>query len=306
VLYTRLSNSVNVNRRAFSLIEVMVAMFVLAVAGGAILMGLMLSLSQGKESQERVMAQIIAGSVIDELKAHPYGSTKPLAGWQSDGQSFTRQQTVATIVNGLESPIPYQMKITPVASTQDGADEVQVEIDWNEPSGPAKMDFKVPMTKGWNQAVNRGDQPGKVQARWHNPKAYTIPSEPSYSVGSQDHTVNPDPPDSGTIINKKTKAYQALYNQLANLKTQLLTAQDAVTSDKSQITSLKSQIKTAQGQKKPDQTAISKLQTQLSKVETKLSTDQTSVTTIQGQMTAVQAKITAAGGAPSPSPSPAG
>lgn len=281
------------NRRAVTIIEVMVAMFILLVAGGAILMGLMLSLSQGKQSQERVLAQIIAGSVIDELKAHPYGSTQPLAGWKADGQSFTREQTVATIVGGLPSPIAYEMKVTPVDSSQKGIAQVQVRIDWQETSGPTHMEFKVAMPEGWNQAVNRGSQPAKVAANWHDPKAYTIPSEPSYIEGSKDHTVNSDPPDAGSIINNDTQQYQGLYNQLTQAKVQLDTDQQAVSSDQQQIASVQSQLKAEKAKKNPDQSTIDSLETQLSGLQTKLSQDQAKVQQDQKTIAGIQAQIDA-------------
>jgi len=284
----------HVNRRfrAFSLIEVVVAMFILAAAGGVILLGLMLSLSQGKESQERVLAQLLAGSILDELKAHPYGSTRLLAGWEADGSSFVRQQTVASVINGLESPIAYQMKVTPQASGIQAHDSVQVSVEWREKSGPAKLEFTVPMSKGWNQAPDRGAQPTRVAANWHDPKAYSIPSEPSYRSGSSDHTVNPDP-DAGDIINKDTKKYQALYAQLTRAKIQLDTDQSAVSDDQSKIDGLQSQIADEKSQKNPDQSKIASLQSQLTAAQAQLSTDQGKVVKDQQDVDHIQQEIDA-------------
>lgn len=276
---------------AFTLIEVMVAMFILAVAGGVVLLGLSLSLSQGKESQERVLAQLLAASVIDELKAHPFGSVKPLAGWTVRGQEFVREQDVPSVVGGLPSPMRFELRVTPLSSSATNLDQASVRVDWVEPSGPASLQFTVPMAKGWNQAVDRGDSPPNVAGNWHDPKPYTIPSEPSYRQGDQDHTVDPSPPDAGDIVSDKTKEYQDLYNQLSRANAQLNADQQAVSDDQTAIDGLKQQISDAQSQKNPDQAAIAALQSQLSDAQSKLAQDQAKVTNDQQTIAGIQQKI---------------
>jgi prepilin-type N-terminal cleavage/methylation domain-containing protein len=287
------ANSVVRSKQAFTLIEVIVSAFVLSVASGAILLGLMLSLSQSKESQERLLAQVLAGSVVDELRAHPYGSTEPLPGWEGSGTKYTRELSLNSVIEGLPSPIKYELTVTPQANDGSAQDTVLVVIAWTEPNGPKTLQFKLPMKKGWNQAVSRGDQPATVAANWHEPAAVTIPSEPSYKVGDTDHSVNTTTPDAGNVVNQNTAKYQSLYNQLTKASVQLNTDQQAVSLDQQKISTLQGQLVQAQGAKKPDQALISQLQQQISADQGQLKIDQQAVTTDQGIIAGIKAKIAA-------------
>lgn len=291
-------------RRAvgFTLIEVVVAFFIFSACAGAILLGLMLSMSHSKETREQIMAQMLASSVIDELRAHRYGSDDPLPGWSRNDALWTRTVSVPAVIGGLASPSEFELSLdgSATANSQSDQDIVGLTVAWTESrSGAQKLNFEVPMAKGWNVPVQRGTAPGAVGSNWHSPAKYTIPSEPSYKIGDHDTSVDPDVPDPNSIINDKTQHLQDLLKQLNEANSNLLAAQGAVADDNAAISDTQAALSQAQAASPPDQTLIKSLNDKLTQQQGQLAKDQGDVTKYQGQVTDLQKQITADGGSPS-------
>lgn len=280
----------------FTLIEVIVASFILTICAGAILLGLMLSMSHSKESREQIMAQMLASSTIDELRAHRFGSPDPPPGWTRQGKLWIRTVEVPAVIGGLPSPSSFELSLDTSGggNPQSDQDITALTVAWTEPaSGAQKLSFEVPMPKGWNVPIQRGTAPSTVGSNWHEPAKYTIPSEPSYKIGDHDTSIDPDVPDPTDIVNNKTKHLQELVKQLNALNEQLLAAQQAVADDQAAIKDTQDALDKAQKAQNPDQSQIDALNAKLTDQQKQLTTDQGNVDDLQKQVTNLQNQIKA-------------
>ncbi len=285
-------------RRAvgFTLIEVVVAFFIFSVCAGAILLGLMLSMSHSKESREQIIAQMLASSVIDELRAHRFGSSDSPPGWTAQGKLWSRSVEVPAVIGGLPSPSHFELSLDTSGggNPQSDQDIAALTVAWTESAaGAQKLSFEVPMAKGWNVPIQRGTAPSAVGSNWHEPAKYTIPSEPSYKIGDHDTTIDPNVPDPNDIINNKTKHLQELVKELNALNEHLLEAQKAVADDQAAIKDTQDALDQAQKAQNPDQSQIDALNAKLGDQQKKLETDQGTVSDLQKQVTDLQNQIKA-------------
>lgn len=295
-------------RRGFTLIEVLVAFFIISCCAGGILLALVLNLAESKDSREQIMARMLASSAIDELRAHRFGSEDGPPGWTDTGQGWSRTVTVATIVAGMPSPSEFQLKLTPQPAQHGqgltpGEQLVTLDMAWQETSGPKTLSFDIPMPVGWNQPVQRGDQPDAVAANWHSPADYDVSSEPSYKHGDADHSVTPNVPSGDDVTNNdpEAKKRQGLLDQLNKLGPQLVAAKKAVAADQDVVKAAQQALTDAQNANPPDQTAITAAQTALTNAQGQLKTDTDTANDLQAQVDEIQKELSED---PSSSPSP--
>ena len=174
-------------RRGYTIIEVLVALAILAVVAGGLLAALMLGMRESKEGRERVVANILAESAIDELLASPPGTVGPSPGWKGDGDTWTRTAVIPVVRDGMKFQAEYSLQVHSPAK-----DTAQITVTWKEASGPKKVDFQIKVPD-FNRTISR-TQPSKVEENWHDPpRTRQYPTDPAFDPGDNTHII-PNPP----------------------------------------------------------------------------------------------------------------
>ena len=177
--------------RGYTLIEVIIALMIISVVEGGLLSALMLSMRETKEERERVIADILADSTIDELLARPPGTIGAPPGWKDEGTKWTRSTEFQVVRDGINLSATFQMTVS--IPSQDTA---EINIQWNEATGPKVLDFKTTIPY-LNRSLSR-TQPTKVQPNWHEPpSSRPITTDPDLDPGNNQHDV-PPPPNTDT------------------------------------------------------------------------------------------------------------
>lgn len=217
---------------AFTIIEALVALCLLMLCIMGVFSGLTLAYSQGAETRQQVMAHLLAESVIEDILAHPWGTTKAPPGWDTSGQNWTRRETVKTVIDGKAAVDQFEMTIQEIPS---GA---KVTISWREDSGPQNLNFEVPREKGW-RTQPEFNRPQKVQESWHQPGPIQYSSEPAnHHASGQDQSITiPDDNPGGTLTPEMVR----LAKQIQDLRAQNDQLQAQVDDNNTQIDSLKEQ-----------------------------------------------------------------
>ena len=175
------------SKRAYTIIEVLVALAIISVVAAGLLSALMLSMRESKEGRERVVANVLAESTIDELLARPPGSTGPSPGWKADGEVWKQTVIVPVVRDGMEFETHYSMELSSPAE-----DTARVVVAWEEASGSKKVDFQVRVPH-FNRPIQR-TQPSKVEENWHAPPdTRKYPTDPAFDSGDNQHDT-PTPP----------------------------------------------------------------------------------------------------------------
>ena len=123
-------------RRGFTIPEIILSLGVFVVAALVLLTTFSSSSRQSVQSRNRSLGILIASSVLDEVRAHPFGSPAPLE-W-SLGQP--REESFEFFVDGK----PQQMKFQVLLELGNGAlvgnstadsDQATVTVSWTEVDG---------------------------------------------------------------------------------------------------------------------------------------------------------------------------
>lgn len=178
-------------KRGYTLIEVIVALLIISVVAGGLLSALMMSMRETKEERERVIANILAESTIDELLARPPGTLGAPPGWKDEGTKWTRSNNFQVVRDGMNLSANFQMTVT--IPSQDTA---EIKVQWTESTGPKELDFQTTVPY-LNRSLSR-TQPTKVQPNWHEPpSSRPITTDPDLDPGHNQHDV-PQPPNPDT------------------------------------------------------------------------------------------------------------
>lgn len=229
------------NLLGFSIVEAVVALFLLLLCTAGIFQGLSLSFTQGAESREQVMGHLLAESVIEDITAHPWGTTEPPPGWETQGNDWVRTETVEAVVEGIPGIHHYQLRIS------DHEQGALATVEWKEKSGPKRLKYPVAREQGWRTAPGQ-TKPPPVTENWHEPGPIEYPSEPSNDHG-ETHGITPNDPDPGSDVDDKTAALAAKIQALRNEKNQI---DQQIADNKQQISQLNKQIAHASDDEKAD------------------------------------------------------
>ncbi|MCE1245160.1 MAG: hypothetical protein LWY06_00780 [Firmicutes bacterium] len=113
--------------------EVVIATFIIFIGFFIMITVFKLSALHATQSRHLVIAQMIADSLMEEMRAHTYGDPAP-AYW-------TEPEQVLTVFQGRKIQISFEKKIeykngSFIGKKDDDTDEVTVTIRWVEGTGP--------------------------------------------------------------------------------------------------------------------------------------------------------------------------
>lgn len=135
-------------RQGLGLIELLLAMVLMVTAIFTLLSVFSSSSRQAVMSRNRTVAIMLCHSMMDEFKAHPYGSPAPLA-WKSP-----RDYPVTVYVEGRPQLMEFQKTLSYsngsfVGQAAGDSDEVTLKLEWDEGLGKGmghkEMTIKVPV-----------------------------------------------------------------------------------------------------------------------------------------------------------------
>ncbi len=120
--------------RAFSLIEVIIALFIIVVGFFAFFSVFATGSHHAVQTQNRAAANILAQSYMEEFRDHVYGTEAPKS-WTQD-----EERPVRMVIKGRESELVFHKEISYfngsfVGKAQGNSDKVTMEIKWREFAG---------------------------------------------------------------------------------------------------------------------------------------------------------------------------
>ena len=123
-------------RRGLTIIEVLICMAVLVVGILVIVSSFSINLRQSTQTRERLLADLVMESLVEEVLAHPYGDRAP-ATWQQGEKSFE------FIVEGREQQTRFVQSVSTakngngsfLGTGQGHFDQVTLTVKWTEASG---------------------------------------------------------------------------------------------------------------------------------------------------------------------------
>lgn len=125
-------------RRGLSLIEVLIACAVLLIALLVLITSYSQSLRQATQTRERQLALIVADNLLERVRAHPYGTSKP-DDWGSEKSLQT--ESFFLVIDGREVQAVFQTLID-VSDGGNGSffgrsdkphDTLKYSVRWREP-----------------------------------------------------------------------------------------------------------------------------------------------------------------------------
>lgn len=127
------------SRRAFGLIEVMLAVFLLVVVCLILLSATSGSIRDATRTRGEILADELMMNLIEETHAHPYGSDK---GWWGQGTQ-TRNVDLTVVVEGRKVATSYTLGLRSVAERDGNGsfytpgvnqdyDVLELTIEWDE------------------------------------------------------------------------------------------------------------------------------------------------------------------------------
>lgn len=228
--------------KGFSLVEAMIALFILLLCLIGIFSGLVLSYSQAQETRQEILAHLLAESVIEDVLAHPWGTTTPPPGWKKDGKDWTRTESLGTIIEGRDFDNIFKCRIG------DDSAGALVTVGWTEEGRAEKLQFVVPRESGWRTEPSF-NKPAAVSENWSSPGSFQYPSEPSNDHGNvRDQSVTFDDPKPSDAISPEMVA---LANKLTSLRSQKDKVDQEIADKQAQIDNLQKQIDAASKDDKP-------------------------------------------------------
>lgn len=120
--------------RAFSLIEIIIALFIIVVGFFAFFSVFATGSHHAVQTQNRAAANILAQSYLEEFREHTYGTEAPRS-W-----SEPEEKPVRMVIKGRETELVFHKEITFangsfVGTKQGDQDKVTMEITWREFAG---------------------------------------------------------------------------------------------------------------------------------------------------------------------------
>lgn len=122
-------------RRGLGIVELLFALALVVTAVFTLLSVFSKSSRQAVMSRNRTVAILVCHSILDELKAHTYGSPPP-ENWKEE-----REAPVTIYVEGRPQQMEFRKTLTYANGSFIGqgagdSDEVTLKVEWNEGIGP--------------------------------------------------------------------------------------------------------------------------------------------------------------------------
>ncbi|MCD4782779.1 MAG: prepilin-type N-terminal cleavage/methylation domain-containing protein [Candidatus Eremiobacteraeota bacterium] len=138
--------------KGFTIIEVIIAIFIISCGLMALFSTFSLSIRHATQSRNKVCVDVIADSMLEGVRAHRYGEPKP--------PSWEKPRMVLTVIQGKISQTTFHIKVK--CKNQSFIDEkinkdydyVTIEITWSEGTGVGSRGIKrmhsetVPVRRG--------------------------------------------------------------------------------------------------------------------------------------------------------------
>ena len=119
-------------RFGFTIIEAIITIFIIA-SGFLILFNVfILSMRSATASRNRMVAELLADSTLEEIRAHKYGTSQP--------DSWTKPYVVKSIIQGKQNNVAFNRTITCANGSYFGTvpgdyDKITIIITWVEGTG---------------------------------------------------------------------------------------------------------------------------------------------------------------------------
>lgn len=127
-------------KRGFTIIEVIVTIAVLLTGILVIVSSFSMNLRQSSQTRERLLADVVMESLIEEVLAHPYGDPAPPT-WNSNEMEFEyiiegrAQQTKFVRTVALKQGTSNGSFFGQGADDKQNLDQVTLKVTWTEPTG---------------------------------------------------------------------------------------------------------------------------------------------------------------------------
>ena len=127
-------------KRGFTIIEVLITIAVILTGVFVILSSFTMNLRQSSQTRERLLADVVMESLLEEVLAHPYGDPAP-ATWSSNQVDFEY------IIEGRAQQTRFLRSVSLKPGTSNGSffgqgtddkqnlDQVTLKVSWTEPTG---------------------------------------------------------------------------------------------------------------------------------------------------------------------------
>lgn len=124
------------DRKGFSLVEIAIVCFLVVVVLGVALKVMSGSARAATHSENRILASLLAESVVEEIAVHPYGERAP-NNWTTD---FSTVKPAAMWLEGRPHQSEFHVKVVYkngsfVGQTVGNNDVVTVVISWKDGNG---------------------------------------------------------------------------------------------------------------------------------------------------------------------------
>lgn len=137
------------SRRGFTLIEIILAIFIFAVVAVILFRAFTANKRLSVQSRDRTAAQLLMSNLLEDVRAHPFGQIAPKSwpststpgpNWQSG--SFPDVQEIPAFVEGRSQKLVFHRSLSYEGSiVGKGAnrpyDVVTAVISWKDPGQPA-------------------------------------------------------------------------------------------------------------------------------------------------------------------------
>jgi Tfp pilus assembly protein PilV len=142
------------SRRAMSLIEVVLAVFIFVVATLVLFRAFTANKRLSVQSRDRTAAQLLMGNLLEEVRAHPFGLPAPVTwppnnppskDWESAG--FPEAQSIPAFVEGNAQKMVFHRQLayegSLVGKGKSNHDVVTATISWKDPGQPRLSDLQA-------------------------------------------------------------------------------------------------------------------------------------------------------------------
>ena len=142
-------------RRGLTLIEVLVAMFLIMVAAGTLLAAATLASKGGEFSREEALGQLLAASIVEDVEAHQFGSSRPFPGWTDNSGTWERKVSFRAFEGGLPVENNFYLKVRKAdkgngsffGRGSENYDKVHLEVSWRTTDKDHHLEGEVEVTR---------------------------------------------------------------------------------------------------------------------------------------------------------------
>jgi type II secretory pathway pseudopilin PulG len=133
-------------RRAFSIVEIILALALLIVTGFAMLSFFTQSGKHAVHTRHRKLALVTAQNLLEEVRAHPYGEPAPKT-WPLDPQNPLTESYLFVLAGNRQAE-DFKKSMTfqngsLIGKTQDDFDEVTVKVTWEDQGDPERQEVSA-------------------------------------------------------------------------------------------------------------------------------------------------------------------